>query len=88
MLNIMIQWQEPEILNFVIRVYYGKLGHMLKPLVPRFRPDLSVRLRDIAEKQVPAKMKPIVGGISLCRTDRDSGRSGPAGRKPDSIAAY
>ena len=26
---------------FVIRVYYEKLGHKLKPLVPNFRPDLS-----------------------------------------------
>ena len=25
---------------------------MLNPLVPRFRPDLSARLKDIAEKQV------------------------------------
>ena len=33
---------------------------MFKPLVPKFRSDLSVRLRDIAEKQVPAKLKPIV----------------------------
>ena len=32
---------------------------MLKPLVPKFRPDLSVHLKDIAEKQVPAKLKPI-----------------------------
>ena len=46
---------------FVIRVYYEKLGRMLKPLVPRFRFDLSVRSRDIAEKQVPVKLKPIVG---------------------------
>ena len=34
---------------------------MLKPVVPKFRSDLSVRLGDIAEKQVPAKLKPIVG---------------------------
>ena len=34
---------------------------MLKPLVPKFRPDLFVRLKDIAEKQIPAKLKPIVG---------------------------
>ena len=34
---------------------------MLKPLVPRFRSDLSVRLKDIAEKQVPAEVKTIVG---------------------------
>ena len=33
---------------------------MLKPLVPKFRPELSVRLKDIAEAQVPAKLKPIV----------------------------
>ena len=34
---------------------------MLKPLVSRFRPGPSVRLKDIAEKQVPANLKPIVG---------------------------
>ena len=33
---------------------------MLKLLVPRFRSDLSFRLRYAAEKQVPAKLKPIV----------------------------
>ena len=33
---------------------------MLKPLVPKFCPDLLARLKDIAEKQVPAKLKPIV----------------------------
>ena len=33
----------------------------MKPLMSQFRSDLSVRLRDIAEKQVPAKLKPIVG---------------------------
>ena len=33
---------------------------MLKPLLPKFCFDLSVRLRDIAEKQVPLKLKPIV----------------------------
>ena len=46
---------------FVIRVYDEKLGHMLKPLVSKFRPDLSARLKDIAEKQVSAKPQPIVG---------------------------
>ena len=30
-------------------VYYEKLGHMLKPLVPKFLYDLLARLRDIAE---------------------------------------
>ena len=28
--------------------------------MPKFRPDLFARLQDIAEKQVPAKLKPIV----------------------------
>ena len=37
MLNITSQWQDPEILIFVIRVYYEKLGRMLKPFVPKFR---------------------------------------------------
>ena len=37
-----------------------KLGHMLKPLVPQFLHDLFARLKDIVEKQVPAKLKPIV----------------------------
>ena len=38
---------------------------MLKPLVPKFRSDLSFRLRDIAEKQIPVKLKPIVGRLYL-----------------------
>ena len=33
---------------------------MLKPFEPKFRSDLSVCLSDIAEKQVPTKLKPIV----------------------------
>ena len=36
---------------------------MLKPLVHKFHSDLSFRLKDITEKQVPAKMKPIVGEL-------------------------
>ena len=32
---------------------------MLKPLLPKLRSDLSVRLSDIAKKQVPAKLKPL-----------------------------
>ena len=43
-----------------MRVYYEKLGHMLKSFVPKYRSDLSVRLKDVAEKQVPVKLKPIV----------------------------
>ena len=48
---------------FCLRVYYEKLCHMLQLLVPKFRPDLFDRLRDITEKkkQVPVKLKPIVG---------------------------
>ena len=60
MLNITSKWQYPEMLIFVIRVYHEKLVHMLKPLVPKFRSDLSLRLRDIAEKHVHVKLKPIV----------------------------
>ena len=33
---------------------------MLKSRVPKFPFDLSVRFRDIAEKQIPAKLKSIV----------------------------
>ena len=44
---------------------------MLKPLVPKFRPDLSARLKDSAEKKnISANLKPIVGvtssGITKC----------------------
>ena len=46
---------------FVIRVYDEKLGHILEPLVAKYRPNLFARLRDIDEKQVPANLKPIVG---------------------------
>ena len=38
---------------------------MLKPLVPKFRLDVYVRVKDIAEKQVPAKLKPIVKSGNL-----------------------
>ena len=48
-----------------MRVYYEKLGRMLKTHMSKFCSDLSVRLRDIAEKQVPAKLKPIVGHTTL-----------------------
>ena len=37
-----------------------KLGHILEPLVAKHRPDLFARLRDIAEKQVPANLKLIL----------------------------
>ena len=50
---------------FVIRVYYEKLGHMLKPSLPKFLPNLPARLKDIAEKQVPAELKPIVARLTM-----------------------
>ena len=62
--NVSSQWQDPEILIFVTRVYDEKLGHILERLVAKYRPDPYARLRDIAEKQVPANLKPIVD--SLC----------------------
>ena len=37
--NIRRQWQDPEMFLF-IRGCYEKLGRMLEPLVPKFRPDL------------------------------------------------
>ena len=64
-MHITSQWQDPETSIFAISVCYVKLGHMLEPIVPKFRYDLSVRLRYIAEKQVPAKPKPIIGRYAL-----------------------
>ena len=67
MLNISSQWQDPEILIFVVNMHcmhdfcYEKLGHMLKTPMSKFRSGLSIRLRDITEKQVPAKLEPIEG---------------------------
>ena len=59
--SIRSQRQDPEILFlFIIGVYYDKLGHILKTLVPKFRPCLFARFRYIADKQVHAKLKPIV----------------------------
>ena len=56
--NIMSQWEDPDF--FVIREYYENLGHILKPLLPKFGSDLFDRLRNIVEKQVPARLKPMV----------------------------
>ena len=60
MLNLTSQWQNPD-LFFVIGAHYEKVRHILKLLLPKFRSDLSIRLRNITEKRVPAKLKPIVG---------------------------
>ena len=45
----------------VIRVYYGKIGYILKPLVPNFRPDLSARLTR-ASVAVSATFAMVEGG--------------------------
>ena len=37
--------ESPWNFDFVVRVYYEKLAHMLKPLVPKFLPDRSSRPR-------------------------------------------
>ena len=59
MLNITSQWQEPEILIFCYKSTYITKNSVT--LVPKFRSDLSFSLSDIAEKQVPVKLKPMVG---------------------------
>ena len=48
---------------------------MLKPYAPNFRPDLFARLEDIAKKQVPAKLKPLVA----------SSGNGPLGQCPGEL---
>ena len=51
----------PRNLDFLLEGYITKKsGSMLKTLVPKFGPDLSTRLKHIAEKQVPTELKPIV----------------------------
>ena len=45
---------------FVIRIYCEKLGHMLKPTVPKFCPNSLAHLKEITKKQVPVKLKLIV----------------------------
>ena len=43
---------------------------MVKPLVPKFRRDLSAHLKDIFEKQVPVKLKPIVADPQVVRSPK------------------
>ena len=40
---------------------------MLQHLAPKFHPDLSAHSKDITAKQVPAKMKLIVGACDRLR---------------------
>ena len=45
---------------FCYKSILRKIRPVAEPRVPKFRSDLSDRLKDIAGKQVPAKLKPIV----------------------------
>ena len=54
-----------KMLIFFYKSILQKIGLMLRLLVSKFLPDLSVHLKDIAEKQVPAKLKPIVVNRTL-----------------------
>ena len=40
---------------------------MLKPLVPKFHHDQSVRSKDIAENQIPVKLKQTVSSLTPTR---------------------
>ena len=40
---------------------------MLKLPAPKFRPELSAPLKDIAEKQIPAKLKSVVDTLISVR---------------------
>ena len=48
------------------------MNYMLKPLVPKSRPDISLRLKDITNKPVPAKMKPIADVRGIVSRRRNS----------------
>ena len=61
MLDITSQSQSPVFffIFFYNSTLQNKLSRMLNPPVSKFRPHLSIRLKDIAEKRVSAKLKPI-----------------------------
>ena len=63
MLNITSQRLDPEILIFCYKSILQKIGRMLKPLMLKFHSDPFARFTDIAEKQVPAKLNPIVANL-------------------------
>ena len=60
-LNIRSQWLGPEILIFCDKSILRKIRSHADTIVPKFRSDLSARLKDTAEKQVPAKLKTMAG---------------------------
>ena len=55
MLNTTSKRQDLIILIFCYESILQKISRMLKPLVPKFHPHLSVRLKDIAEKAGPRR---------------------------------
>ena len=60
---------------------------MFKPHVPKSRFDLSIRLRDIPEKRVPAKLKPIVGTEQTVSTEHREFASKVWGRVASKVSS-
>ena len=65
MFNIRSQWQDCEISIFCNKSTLRKTRLHAETLVSKFRSALSVRLKDIAEKQVPMELKPILSAYYL-----------------------
>ena len=63
----------------VISVYYKKLGHCLKLLVPKYHSDPSNGLGDIPEKVYSAELKPTVAPERTSGEPRGPGRDGTLG---------
>ena len=49
-----------------------KIGHMLKPLLSKFCPDLSSRSKGVSEKQVLAKLKPLVVEVLINQVSKET----------------
>ena len=66
MLNIMSPklWQDPEIMIFCYTSILRKIRSRAETPCAKFRLALSARSKDLAEKQIPAKLKPIVDSPS------------------------
>ena len=60
MLNITSQWQDPEILILFYKSISRKIRSHDETTCAQVSFDLSVHIRDISEKQVPANLKPMV----------------------------
>ena len=71
------QWQHHKYLIFSVRVHYKKkIVRVLIPLVPKFHCDLYIRVKDIAEKEVTVKQKPLVAATLLKKASRSLGDYG------------